>query len=202
MVIFIYGFPHSGTTILRKIIGEHPLVEDYLDEQSIPPPNDTGNLVYKMPILADHSHVDCKRIMIMKNPYDIFGSFYLRFGDEYLSYPGRMVSDYERFVEHFLITEDFTVKYEELGDRLPEIFDYLGLEFQGVKNKNGYISSRHKWIPREKPTHQVDGPDHAYYRQWQINQPFRDMTGESAKFLPQHCRGILDNSEIIKKLYD
>lgn len=201
MIIMVYGFPHSGTTILRKLIGEHSQIYDFYNEVEEPPIS-KGPLVFKIPMLPDDRHNECKRIMIMKNPYDIFGSFYMRFGEAYLSYPGRRVSDYERFVQHFLTTSDFTIKYEELGKRLPEVFEYLGFEYEGIKNSPAYISFEHKWIPEEKPTHQVEGPDHAYYRQWQINQPFQDMTGQSAKNLPEYGREFINESEIIKQLYN
>jgi hypothetical protein len=201
MIIMVYGFPHSGTTILRKLIGEHSHVYDFLNEVEDPPIS-KGNLVFKIPMLPDDRHAECKRIMIMKNPYDIYGSFYLRFGEKYLTYPGRTIGNYEQFVRHFLTTKDFTVKYEELASRLPEVFEYLGLEYEGIKNLTSYISYKHKYIPEEKPTLQTEGDDHAYYRQWQINQPFTDMTGQSAKHLPEFGRELINKSEIIKQLYD
>jgi len=199
MKIFVYGFPHSGTTILRKLIGEHSLIHDWIDEYIDPPKID--NVVYKMPILPGRKQKDCKRIMIMKNPYDIFGSFYLRFGVRYLTYPGRGIKDYERFIEYFLTTTDFTIKYEDISTRLPEVFKYLGLEFEGIKNNQSYIGEEWKDVPKKKPTRQDDGDDHALYRSWQINQPFRDMTGESAKHLPWSGRELISKSEIIKRVY-
>ena len=202
MKIFVYGFPHSGTTILRKIIGSHSKIMDWYRETMDVPRNIKMPVVFKMPALPDNRQENCKRIMIMKNPYDIFGSFYLRFGDKYLTYPGRMIKDYETFVEHFLSTDDFTIKYEELKSRLPELFEHLGFEYEGIKRLRGGAGKGYYLnTPKRKPKSQEDGPDHAYYRLWQINQPFKDMTGQSAKFLPDEGRKLIEKSEIIKKLY-
>ena len=202
MIIFVYGFPHAGTTILRKLIGEHSLIMDYATETASPPSHIKRTthrfdaVVFKMPCLPDEKHNECKRIMIMKNPYDIYGSFYLRFRDKYLTFPGRTLDEYEIFLNHFNTTEDFTVKYEELGERLPEIFDYIGFKYEGIKNLSGEVGRGFVDIPDEKPGSQFDGDDHAYYRLWQINQPFKDMTGESAKHLPEAGRKEIDKRNI------
>jgi hypothetical protein len=200
MKIFVYGFAHSGTTILRKLIGDHSQIYDYADEVSDPPEMD--DVVFKCPILPDSRHDRCRRIMIIKNPYDIFGSFFLRFGDEYLSVPGHTIEDYEEHVKYFLYTDDFKIKYEHLNEHtLPVIFDNLGLKYEGIKKRDAFIGEGWQ-TPKKCPRDQTEGLNHGYYRQWQINQPFKNMTGRSQKYLPKETRDILRNNKIIKMLYD
>ena len=199
MKIFVYGFAHSGTTILRKLIGDHSQIYDYVDEVSDPPEMD--DVVFKCPILPDERQNGCRRIMIIKNPYDIFGGFFLRFGDEYLNIPGHTIGDYENHVRHFLGTNDLRIKYEHLNEySLPVLFDNLGLKYEGIKQRDALIGEGWQ-TPEECPASQTEGPDHGYYRQWQINQPFRNMTGESQKYLPEETREILRNNKTIRLLY-
>lgn len=201
--IFVYGFAHSGTTILRKIIGDHSLIYDYLDETELPPDVGPQHCVFKCPILPDIRQKDCKRIMIMKNPYDIFGSFYLRFGPEYLTTKGHTIYDYEDYLRHFTTTRDFTIRYEDLFDEqnLIRMFNYIGLEYEGIKQREAFIGYKFLEIPEKKPASQEEGPAHGDYRQWQINQPFKNMTGQSAPFLPDPARYILDNNKLIQSVY-
>ena len=178
MKIFVYGFAHSGTTILRKIIGDHSLIYDYLDETEAPP--DIRNCVFKCPILPDIRQKDCKRVMIIKNPYDIFGSLYQRLGDRVLMTPRHSISDYEDHGMHFLTTRDIKIQYEELfeEEKLKKLFDQLGLSYQPPIERESYIGDKWKDIPEEKPTEQTEGSYHALYRSWQINQPLEtEATG-------------------------
>ena len=202
MKIFIYGFAHSGTTILRKLIGDHSEVFDYVFETTSPPPHGSDrHIVFKCPGLPDWRYEKCKRIMIIKNPYDIFGSFYLRFGDEYLDIPDHRIQDYENHVKHFLNTDDFKIKYEHLNEHsLPLIFDFLGLQYEGIKERDACAGVL-MGIPNDEPENQKEGDGHVSYRTWQINQPFQNKTGESAKHLPPACRELLAENEIIKQLY-
>jgi hypothetical protein len=204
MKIFIYGFPHSGTTILRKIIGDHPLVYEYYNETGNPPEISKTHVVFKCPILPDLRQKDCRRIMIIKNPYDIFGSLYLRLGKNYLSTPRHTISDYEDHVRHFLSTRDIKVRYEELFEEETRkgIFSLLGLDYAPIIERETYIGEKWKEIPEEPPDFQVEGSYHALYRSWQINQPFENMTGNSAIFLPEEAKVKIEASKIIQKLYD
>jgi len=200
MRIFIYGFAHSGTTILRKLIGDHSKLYDYPYEVVEPPEMD--NCVFKSTGLPTWRFRDCYRIMIIKNPYDIFGSFYLRFGESFLDIPGHRIRDYEDHVMHFLETDDYKIKYENLElDVMVDIFDNLGLEYEWPKIRDADAGAKCA-TPTDKPESQKEGPDHGLYRQWQINQPFRNMTGESAKYLPENVRKVLEQNKVINLLYD
>ena len=199
MRIYIYGFAHSGTTILRRLIGDHSLIHDYVKEIETPPERD--NVVFKCPILPNEVQKNCKRIMIMKNPYDIFGSFFLRFGPEYLTTPLHTIADYEEFVRHYYATGDIKIKYEHLNkESLPLVFDLLGLEYEGESDRDALIGEGVE-TPEECPPDQKEGENHGLYRQWQINQPFENMTGRSAPYLPKEGLRLLLESEIIQKLY-
>lgn len=204
--IYVFGFAHSGTTILRKIIGDHPDVYDYIKETYEPPVvYSKPHVVFKYPLLPDRVvHWGCKNIMIMKNPYDIFGGYYLRYGKDYLSIKGHTIGDYCEFARYFMRhTDDYKIKYEDLfkEGEIEKIFDWLGLEFKGIKERKVYCSPSVP-IPKEKPDNQREGEGHGAYRTWQVNQTLRDMTGESAKFLPEDTLRYLRNHPTIKELYD
>lgn len=99
--IIVTGFPHSGTTILRKIIGNHPRVHDigretYMIEkkhlQEAAKKNKgkqhpTTNIVIKGPWGSKvfdnlEKYKDYKIVCILKNPLDVYASFAVRFKDE------------------------------------------------------------------------------------------------------------------------
>jgi len=200
MRILVYGFAHSGTTILRKLIGDHSKLTDIADEVIKPPELD--DCVFKATHLPNWRFRGCKKIMIIKNPFDIFGSFYKRFGDKYLDIPGHKIEDYEDHVMHYLETNDIKIQYEHLElDMMPAIYRSLELEPEPVKDRVAYACMGYA-VPDKEPPDQKEGANHARYRQWQINQPFINQTGMSAPFLPDTARELLENNEIINKLYD
>jgi hypothetical protein len=218
--IFVYGFPHTGTSILRKLIGNSPDVYEFVGETGycpafLNPEKEVkeDNIVFKLPIgrfpydFYKTSHKDYKIVMIIKNPYDVFGSLYKRLGD--LEHESHTIADWVYYAEKFKSflespkSNVFAVKYEELFDnnfrKIEEIFDFLGLDYL-------YDSI----IRRERPTYIVRGVDipknrppryrHDAYRTWQINQKFRDMTGMGAKHLPKHFKDELSALPVVKDL--
>jgi hypothetical protein len=202
--IFVYGYRHTGTTILRKIIGSHSMIYDYIDETLFPPGLDAESVVFKHPSLPTHLQDDCKRVMIMKNPWDVFGSLRMRYGDFTYEAAVNTLRSYGVFIEHFLVTTDLKVKYEDLftAGVIEGLFESLGFEYEGEKDEPAYISSRHMDIPDKPPPTQREGDDHARWRTWQINQPLRDMTGESAVHLEGWVKDMIDNDKFISRLYD
>ena len=204
MKIFVYGFPHSGTTILRKLIGNHPLVGEFYNETGEPPNSKFPHTVFKAPILPDLRQKDCKRVMIIKNPYDVFGSLYQRLGDRCLMTPRHTISEYEDHVMHFQTTRDIKIRYEELfeEEKLKALFNQLGLSYQEPIERESYIGDKWKNIPEEKPELQTEGSYHALYRTWQINQPLENMTGHSAIWLPMAMRKMIESNKTIQQLYD
>lgn len=210
MKIYVYGFPHCGTTILRKIIGDHSQITEYFDEIPLPPES-KGNIVFKHPSLPSIEHKDCKRIMIMKNPYDVFGSFYRRFGDKYLTTKFHTLDSYCFMLQHFKTTKDYTVKYEDLFKmaqdgtfyEIKRIFEeYLAITYEGIKTRKTQIGYKWDHIPETEPSNQSEGTFHAHYRNWQINQPFQNMTGRSAKFLPDEGRELIWQRKEIREIYN
>ena len=205
MKIFVFGFAHSGTSILKKIIGDHSKVYEVIREVYVPPPYSLlPHLVFKYPLLPEkHTHRNCKKIMIIKNPYDIFGGYYLRYGKDYLKIKEHKIGDYMAFVRYFLQeTDDYKIKYEDLfkSGEIEKIFKWIGLEYEGAKTRNAYCFPGIP-IPEKMPKKQREGIEHGLYRTWQINQPLRDMTGESAKYLPKDIERYLRNHPTIKSLY-
>lgn len=218
--ILIVGFPHSGTSILKKIIGNHDDVFEYPYETPTIPeilnPNSirVNNIVIKWTVsymdeLRTAEYHDFKIIMLIKNPYDVFGSFYKRFAT-YDFPPNHTLKDWVTYAESFLKYNDikkenvFTIKYENLfKNELPKLFNFLGLSFSDglvKKKRDSYISDQHIKIPITEPKSRLNGYDHGDYRTWQINQEFTDMTGNSAVYLTAEFKNKIANLPIIKLL--
>ena len=200
--IIVNGFQHTGTTILRKIIGDHPDVYD------------TEMEIYDMKALKEvdgYSHAVCKfvglpvqlypydvtRIWLIKNPWDVFGSIIRRLGTSWKTAPNYALKDYLYYIERWVTEDlegvDIVLRYEDLW-RDPYIWVKIhqgcGLTPMGLipgQRRAGMGSGAE--IPTEEP------PRHMImdFRTWQINQPLEDKTYQSAPWCPL---------EILKKLGD
>lgn len=216
--IFVYGFPHSGTSILRKLIGNCSEVHDVplemvdLPKERILKDNvvikATGSVLVRN--FYDTIYGDYKIVIIIKNPYDVFGSLIKRFGrvDE----PYHTIDDWITYAESFMSFRNdpkdnvFTVKYEELFEnafkKIEEMFEFLDLPYSKEEiifsNRPAYIVDYHSSsnIPNDAPARS----EHTMFRTWQINQKFTDKTGQSSKFLSDGIKEELGRLTITKKL--
>lgn len=215
--ILVYGFAHSGTTILRKLIGNCIDVYDVPEEALYVPCVNTekNNIVIKYPIpkLPNNfyatSHKDYKIILIIKNPYDVFGSMFKRLG--HLNYKGCTIHDWARYGALFLSFRNnsknniFTVKYEEMFENkykiIEDMFSFLNLPYSEkeiiYKVRGSYVT-KSRIIPENEPDR--EGASHGAFRMWQINQKFLNKTGEGSLFLPNGVREQLRNFPITKRL--
>ena len=177
-------------------------------------PGDVPRLVgeFKM-YLADNASV--LFIMVIKNPSDIFGSLNLRFGRACSDArpPGHQFFEWEIWAALFALLRSappanlFTICYEEFfADRhskLPEMFGFLNLPFDNSllqSERPSMIVESVTSVPNEEPASRADGDGHGQFRTWQINQPFRDMTGESAVYLDDRTRAEILKSVMAKRL--
>jgi hypothetical protein len=215
--IVVIGFPHCGTTILRKLIGNSSEVFDVqIESMNIPDIKILEkNCVIKFTttdldaVLSKYN--DFKIVSIIKNPFDVLGSINRRFingGDE-----NHTISDWDKYANSFIkymnnpIDNMYTVKYEDLFDEsyneIKNIYDFLGLEYsEDIINSNReiYISPTCKQIPKEEPEGCTNGVQHGEYRTWQTNQPFKNKTGDSRKYLTVEQEEQIRSLESVKKL--
>lgn len=230
-VILIVGLPHGGTTILRKIIGNIPKVMDHIEELDAIMGIDVNRylnkiantdyeaIVVKSPFtpvnLTTMKHPKLKIVFIIKNPYDIYGSYAIRFKDEnhYMGpYADRYgISKYEYLVSMWLNLRNdpdiFTVKYEELFDndygKVKELIAWLGFTWNDDIIYSKRIAGHQHVLPGQNRPMENTGANNAPYRYYQINQEFRDMTGESKSMIFPTTKARLDSMEILKVLgYD
>ena len=242
--IFILGFPHSGTSILKRIIGnardvyEHPyetnafkpevaaaaaasgkravVIKDinfpWLPSYAIP--GDVPRLVLEFKeYLVGNAPIQF--VMVNKNPEDIFGSLNRRFG---VSGPdarplGHQFAEWETWAAVFALFRStpqanlFTICYEEFFadhySKIFELFDFLDLPFDSSmlhSDRPSLIVKSVAAVPTEEPKSRADGDGHGQFRTWQINQPFRDMTGESAIHLDDQTRAEIVASVMARRL--
>ncbi len=242
--IFILGFPHSGTSILKRIVGNAPAVYEHpYETNAIKPeitaaaaadgkqavvikdinfpwlpnyaiPSDVPRLAAEFKAyLADNTTVVF--IMVIKNPADIFGSLNCRFGaaSPDVRPPGHQFAEWETWAAVFSLFRSapqanlFTICYEEFfADRhskLFEMFSFLDLPFAASfleNDRTSLIVESVAAVPNQKPGSRADGSGHGQFRTWQINQPIRDMTGESAAYLDELTRAEIAESVIAKRL--
>lgn len=179
--VFVFGFPHSGTTILRTVIGRCRGITE-VREESIRPPDDDRRYVFKWPAASEDFCCSGRydRVFILRNPLCVFSSIFRRFPARELP-PGHSIEDWERAAELFLRKRGssvMTILYEDLfpssHSALRTLVGALGLDF-------------HEHILHGcEPTGPAPSPvrEHSPYRYWQVSQPFRCMN--SAVDLPEN----------------
>ena len=240
--IFILGFPHSGTSVLKRIIGnardvhEHPFETSAFEPEVIAAaaangkqavvikdinfpwlpsyaiPGDVPRLVLEFKeYLLDNAQVQF--VMVNKNPKDIFGSLNRRFGVPDARPSGHQFAEWETWATVFALFRSIpqanlvTICYEEFFanhySKIFELFDFLDLPFDPSmlhSDRPSLIVKGVAVVPKEEPASRADGDGHGQFRTWQINQPIRDMTGESAVYLDDQTRAEIAISVAAKRL--
>ena len=192
--IIIFGFPHSGTTILRCIIGHIENVYEIIDEISIINDNNDYNnydcvlckypyLINENTLLTDYS--DYIKIFIIRNPLYVFSSLNKRFGNEVLD-DNHNINKYIDTIKEFNklkninnINNLFLIKYEDIFEdnykNIKYIFDKIGFNY----NDNIFDNQKYKNKVQFEDllTNFSDSSInncHTKYRLFQINQPFKN----------------------------
>ncbi|HMF85750.1 MAG TPA: hypothetical protein VK598_05305 [Nitrospiraceae bacterium] len=214
--ILVSGFPHTGTTIVRKVIGNHPSVYEVCRECSRVPEEAVRNgsgqkathIVFKQPIYARGIGVNDLRnfqafaeklVLIIRNPFDTMGSIYRRFGGtSAIEASGHDLAAYLRYCEFFreirgcrnvvhLIYEELFAPPMRDWERL---FGEVGLAWDERVLRNSRTA-----VMR-------DGKNpHVQYRQNQINQPLADRTGHSKRWCPDGLKDKILGSESVRAIY-
>ena len=195
--ILVTGFPHTGTTVMRKIIGRSDgVVDEERELMAVNPSNyeiekndDVRAIVHKWPFAFDlnlNYEEDQKIVFIIRNPYYVFSSLNNRMG--YGLRKKHLIDDYAK-VSDLFVTElpnknIFKVRYEDLFDndyeKIREMFKFLGLNYSSDVIE---FKSKHE----EKP----DEVDHIRFRNWQIRQKFQCMNDpKRINLLPEQIKKI------------
>jgi hypothetical protein len=218
--ILVTGFPHSGTSILRKLIGNRGDVHDLpfekrdIDEQELAEAtkNVSTHVVVKFPLIPENLMTDFDDwlVVAMKHPCDVFGSMSARFAtdDTTESRVRHSVQDWGIFADQwFRLSRKrpkgyIAVKYEDLFDQnfktLRSVFAELELSFDESivsSDRSDRIVEESVDTPREEPA-RLEGKQHRLFRHWQINQPFENQTNKSRAYLSEEPRSEIDRLRI------
>ena len=185
MKILVHGFPHSGTSILKSIIGQNVNVVEFPYETKIMP---KGFNLIKWPYSPDsffsQEYKSFFKVFIIRNPYFVISSMNRRYDNHFYEKdnPGASVEAWEKVAEKWIKSKNYkkfyVVRYEDLfkGNyiELENIFNFLNLEFEKkiILNKNKeYKIAKGVKLEKERPSPK----NHAAFRTWQINQVFKNM---------------------------
>ena len=195
--IIVFGFAHSGTTILKSIIGHIEQVEEIHNEQKIIKKNqmttDKDYIICKWPDVLinffEDSYKDYIKIFIVRNPLWVFSSLNRRNNAKMLSKYSiskynQMLQLFHNFNQKESVNDLYTIKYEDLFENnfknLKDIFDKIGLIYneETIFDNNLFTNicnQKGPDVPIEKP----DEIKHGHFRKWQINQPIANMNEPS-----------------------
>lgn len=222
--IIIFGFPHTGTTILRSIMGHIEQVYEIVDETDRIPNNiDCTNydfVLCKYPYLLNEAefetiYADYIKLFIMRNPLYVFTSLNQRFKK---SIPvNHSINSYIHAIKAFHkfsnnnnqnnnIKNLYLIKYEDMFDnnyeKLKTIFNAIGLKydnhiFDNSKYTNNVQFGKHVKLPTTSPNPLL----HTEYRLFQINQSFVNNNDENNINLTEEQCAVLTTDENILAVY-
>ena len=218
--ILIFGFWHCGTSILKSIIGHAKEVKEVINEidrleKHISP---YKFLLGKSPLMQEKffkgDYKDYQRIFILRNPVWVFSSLNRRFGGDQNIPNDHSIELYERAAKKFIHYRDnpeenlHTILYEELFEdnhkKLKEILDKIGINwhnqniFENKGFKNQIVTGLKGHIPKNEPSQLGK---HGNFRQWQINQPFKNMNDKSKIEITPKQKERMLQSKAITTLY-
>ena len=217
--LMVTGFPHTGTTILKNIIGHIPDVKELIHEEKLVRDYDEDHSyawnMCKWPFAREHFFGDefthYTKVFIIRNPLWIFSSLNKRCAQD--SPPGVPPNHdidvceeiYARYVS-FLDEprkDVYLLKYESIFDDnfqlLRTTFDNIGFQYDDTifQNEN-FRNFSHRNIT-DIPDEAVPNVDHERYRTWQINQPLRMMNDmDKLDLLPDQIERILYSPSIMR----
>ena len=220
--IIIFGFPHTGTAILRSIIGHIENVYEIVDEVEYINSNNTDYhnydfVICKYPYLINENDLltnysDYIKIFIIRNPLYVFSSLNKRFNykelesDHSINSYINTIREFNKFNQFNNIENLFFIKYEQLFEdnykNLKYIFDRIGFNycetiFDNSKYFNKVQFGQDLIIPTETP----ENSSHAKYRLFQINQPFKNKNDQNVIDLTETQREIFTTDENILEAY-
>lgn len=214
--ILICGFPHSGTSILKAIIGHVDGVKEKIKEMDWVPDGElvgeNDYVVLKTPYMKKEylgdKYKGYIKIFIMRNPVFVYSSMNKRYEG---NVPKRLHFDvYKKTLEMFLGLRErpvggvYTILYEEMfGNNyagLRRILDGIGLQYGDEifdnKKYTNYIVE--KKVPDVCPL----PTDHDKYRTYQINQEFKNMNKIANVDLTREQMDEILGCDVVRRLFD
>lgn len=193
MPILVSGFGHSGTTLMATMLGAHPkthliphetrwFVKDVeKGKRKLAEVQERYPELIIVEKTPTHMHSidkidipDAKFVVMIRHPYDITTSLYVRYNDMEKAVK-RVTNDFNKLQS--LISDIHIVKYEDLIDNpkktLTEVCSYAGLRFS-------YKMLEHEkyapvWFKVDNPKNvRGQGKEHEVRRAWQVQQPLFD----------------------------
>jgi hypothetical protein len=216
--ILICGFPHSGTSILKSIIGHIDDVDEIIRETDCISSKILENTKHKF-VLAKTPYLKDKifqkeydnyiKIVIARNPCYVYSSLNKRY-----EYKIPITLELEPHYINFLKKVDYLknnknentyiIFYEELFDnnfkKLKEIFNKIGFKyteeiFDNSKYNNYIVRNS---IPKNSPL----PTDHNNFRTFQINQPFTNFNNSNKIDLTKKQQSFILSNPLINKYFD
>lgn len=213
--ILIFGFPHCGTSILKSIISHCDNVLDLIQEGYIFPeciPDCIESCVVKYPYTTEHFfnseyYQDVYKVFIIRNPVFSISSINKRFATDKIPH-NHSLHYYEEVVQHFIHQTGeklYKIKYEDIFyndfKRLKIILEHIGLSYsEDIFDNSKYVNKVNTF--GSIPTIQPDNLNHVDFRNWQINQPIKNMNAAVNINLTEDQITFLKNNKIINSIYN
>lgn len=216
--IFVFGFPHCGTTILKSIIGHIDDIEEIYSE--VYDKNIINEfkikkkfLLYKCPFTYNNyfssQYDDHIKIFIIRNPIFVFSSLNKRYNYKIPSHES--IEQYIETIKLFIYYKKnhlknlYLIRYEDLFDNnfqnFKNILDNININYTDkIFNNieyNNKSTNNNIVLTDEKPSNE----NHDVYRFWQINQPFVNNNNIQKIDLTEDQKNVIKNNEYILEIY-
>ena len=219
--IIIFGFPHTGTTILRSIIGHIENVYEIVDEVSKIDDNidyiNYNFVLCKWPYLINENtllteYSDYIKIFIIRNPLYVFSSLNKRF-ENTIPDINHTINKYIDTIKQFnyfkntkSIDNLFLIKYEDIFENnyknIKYIFDEIGFNYNDdIFDNSKYINKVQHGNNLTIPPKTPPNVNHTKYRLFQINQNFENTNDNNKIDLTNEQYQILTTDINILKVY-
>lgn len=217
--LYILAFPHSGSSILKSILGHSPQIFEFpFESNSITDEmrrqsklKGCSFTMVKTVIYHPLLEVPGKKILIIRDPHFSMSSIQKRFSKTIVSLPSiaHDFKSWERFAQVFLekqsVPDVFCLRYEDMFlDGLSNLFRWLGVELKPEFINNQKFTNV---IVKDTVIDRVLSPpdnsvleNHALYRTWQINQEFTNMNVTEKLSLGQTLKSQIKESKEAKHL--
>ena len=218
--IIIFGFPHTGTTILRSIIGHIENVYEIVDEVSKIDDNidyiNYNFVLCKWPYLINENtllteYSDYIKIFIIRNPLYVFSSLNKRF-ENTIPDINHTINKYIDTIKQFnyfkntkSIDNLFLIKYEDIFENnyknIKYIFDEIGFNYNDdIFDNSKYINKVQHGNNLTIPPKTPPNVNHTKYRLFQINQNFENTNDNNKIDLTNEQYQILTTDINIKSI--
>lgn len=228
--IIILGFPHSGTTILKSILGHAETVHEVINEKIYPSIEDWRDglnknkkfIVCKYPYWSNHflesKFDDFIKIFVIRDPRWVYSSLNKRFdvkeyNDENFQKLNAQAPLF-KYSDTCRLFNWFRRDHPYPGYTMIRYEDFFENNFQNIKNilssldidfdDNIFINSNFKNYSVEGvdiPTDMPDNTEHASFRTWQINQDIVNNNCPSKISLFSQQVDYFQNCQHIKRVY-